>query len=129
MLHPVLLAAAAVAALAITAGVLGGRALANGPPESLRRAAEGGDIESRLALGLQLMMHGTTADDRREGFTHLVDAALQGSPEAQASLGAAYLSGRGTLPDLGLAFMWLGRAAAQGQGEAAKILNLLDSVV
>jgi hypothetical protein len=90
------------------------------------------DPEEQFRLGQALMLgHDTNGRQHREarkpveGVVWLRKAAEQGHPRAQASLGVAYLRGRGVEQDYGIALEWLDRAAVQGSGKAMLELGLL----
>ena len=52
-------------------------------------------------------------------------AAEQGEARAQTALGVMYEDGHGVPPDYVLAHMWQNLAAAQGNGDAAKLRDYL----
>ena len=52
------------------------------------------------------------------GNLGLLSAAEEGDAKAQYEIGAAYLKGEGTVPDLALAYKWVEKSAIQGYAEA-----------
>lgn len=58
-------------------------------------------------------------------FQEIQQAAQAGDPDAQYALGYMYYYGKGTPQDLTQAMEWMRKAAAQGQPQATKALELL----
>lgn len=59
-------------------------------------------------------------------FEQVKQAAAQGDPDAEYALGYMFYYGRGTPRDEDSARLWIGKAAAQGQPQAIKALQLLN---
>jgi hypothetical protein len=59
-----------------------------------------------------------------EAVTYFRMAAEAGDSDAQASLGLAYLAGRGVAKDLQQAYFWLELAAVKGEDIAIKTRDL-----
>jgi TPR repeat protein len=89
--------------------------------ESLRAAAEEGDRDSQYQLGMALREESAASGDfavRDAAFEWLEAAASNGQPQAQAAVGALYLSGQGVLQDFSEAARWFRKAARQGEADA-----------
>jgi len=84
------------------------------PIDTLRAAAEAGDMEAQLRLGV-MCDHGEGLPEDDLLAMHWYQlAAEQGSPAAQVNLGVLYDRG-GTIPeDNATAVRWFGKAAEQG---------------
>jgi TPR repeat protein len=88
------------------------------------RAAEQGNADAQMRLGV-MYVDGRGAQDDAEAVKWYRKAAEHGRASAQAVLGVMYESGLGVPPDNVLAHMWLSLAAAQGDGDAAKLRDSL----
>jgi TPR repeat protein len=62
------------------------------------------------------------AKNEEKQFDYFKRRAEEGSDHAQYELGLRYLTGKGTAPDEKLAKEWLGKAAKNGNSQAAKKL-------
>jgi len=77
------------------------------------------DARYRLALVLKL------ADQEREAMLLMEDAANNGIPQAQYSIGNAYRHGQGVEKNMALAIRWWTKAMESGQQRAAESLSQL----
>jgi uncharacterized protein len=73
--------------------------------------------------GLGSAIAGSDASRESEAARTYYRAAVQGSAEAQANLGALYAAGNGVQQSDAAAFQWLKRAAEQGHGKAQLMLG------
>ena len=87
--------------------------------ESLRKAAERGDVKAQVALGDKYCTGDGVTRDYREALEWYLKAAEQGNAEAQNSLGYMYDAGRGVRQDYAEALRWYRKAADQGNAAAA----------
>jgi len=96
----------------------------------LKKLAGAGEPTSQYLMGMfKLAGEGGVAKDTREGWQLLGSAAQNGNVDAQSLLGLAYFAGSNELElgkdiqvDEKKAEFWLSKAAAQGDGEAEKLL-------
>lgn len=72
-----------------------------------RPAAEVGDAQAQLTLGLMYERGAGMTQDRLQAFEWFHRSALQANPVAEAHLGALYLFGVGVSPDPVEAYRWL----------------------
>jgi len=87
--------------------------------EKLRNAAEAGDRDAQLQLGIALMTgRGGPAPDVAGGRAWLARAAEAGSRNAQRFLGLIYMRGMDVVPDFVKANAYLQAAAAAGDAES-----------
>lgn len=86
-----------------------------------RKAAEQGDVDAQFILGVM----SEVAQDDTQALTWIRKAAEQGHVKAQVSLSAMYAQGRGTAPDVKLAYIWSSVAAVNGDADAAHNRDLL----
>ena len=73
--------------------------------------------------GLNGAIAGSDSPRESEAARAYYRAAVQGSADAQASLGALYATGSGVQQSDAVAFQWLKRAAEQGHGKAQLMLG------
>jgi TPR repeat protein len=90
--------------------------------ESYRRAAETGNAEAQLQLGILYYQGKGVARNLAEAARWYRKAADQGNAYAQSNLGALYHQGDGVTKDFLEAAKWLQKAAKQGEARAQ--LNL-----
>lgn len=64
--------------------------------------------------------------DYRQAFIRLLPEAEKGQPDAQYAIGYMYYYGRGVVEDRAKAWVWINRAAANGQVDAKQALVILD---
>ena len=96
----------------------------------LKKLSDAGEPTSQYLMGMfKLTGEGGVATDTREGWHLLGSAAENGDVNAQSLLGLAYFAGSNELElgkdiqiDEKKAEFWLSKAAAQGDGEAEKLL-------
>jgi len=88
-------------------------------------AAEEGDAQAQLRLGLALLDGQARTRDPAAGVRWIEAAAEQGLAEAQYALGMVYLSGRDALQSFPLALQWFERAARQNHAEAQYSLGTM----
>jgi len=79
-----------------------------------RMAAEQGDADAQLGLGVMYYKGLGVVRDDLEAVKWFRLAAPKGQPDAQLNLGLMYLSGQGVLQDHTTAHMWLNIAGANG---------------
>jgi TPR repeat protein len=84
------------------------------PLETLRRAAQGGDVEAQFELGARHAAGDGVALDWTQAASWFRKAAEAGMGRAQHNLGVLYERGRGVEPDQREAARWYERAAEQG---------------
>lgn len=95
---------------------------AHAQDESIRAAAERGDIVAQSTMGA-LYRHGMGVPQSDENAAHwYLKAANQGDAGAQAVVGTMYLLGRGVQKDEVQAKSWLQKAAKQGDTTAQREL-------
>ena len=83
-----------------------------------RKAAEQGDVDAQLWLGVMYANGKGVPEDDQEAASWYYRAAEQGHAEAQYSLGLRYSYGRGVPEDGREAVFWYRKAAEQGHAEA-----------
>ena len=114
---------------AITAAVVGGIAvtalLAQGDLATTRHAAERGNAEEQLSLGLMNDQGQGVIEDDIEAVRWYRLAAEQGLDAAQYQLGVMYTEGRGILKDEAAAVRWHRRAAEQNYDTAPYALGVM----
>lgn len=90
-----------------------------------QRAAEGGDGQAALYLGLMNDLGRGVAQDADAARSWYEQAAARGNPVAMFNVGVLYDSGTGVPRDRTLAADWYRRAADRGMGRAAYALGLM----
>ncbi len=88
--------------------------------EWYRKAADQGLAEAQFNLAHILVAEDISAVGAAE---YMLKAAEQGMADAQYLMGVTYAEGIGVEPDEEKARLWLERASAQGQKDAAKYLK------
>ena len=91
----------------------------------IRQAAEQGDAEAQLALGLTYDNGKSVIEDDAEAVRWYRLAAEQGLDAAQYQLGVMYTEGRGILKDEAAAVCWFRRAAEQNYDTAQYALGVM----
>jgi len=90
----------------------------------LHMAADQDDTDAQLFLSLMFPhSEGAAGNYAAQGLNRLRDAADQGDPVAQGSLGEIYRDGKGVAQDYVMAHMWLNLAASRSTGESAEKLS------
>ncbi len=92
-----------------------------------RAAAENGDADAQLRLGVMYDNGQGVAQDYAEAMTWFRRAAAQGNAGAQVALGVMYAGGQGVPQDYAEAMTWYRRAAAQGNAGAQVNLGVMYS--
>jgi TPR repeat protein len=92
---------------------------------ALAAAAEGGDVQAQLRLGLAYMKGNGVERDSAAGLKWIEQAAEQDYADAQYTLGTIHQSGRGALQNFPLAFKWYELAAQQNHAEAQYSLGMM----
>lgn len=82
--------------------------------ESLTKAAEQGNIQAQLQLGIRYFIGLTVTQDYQQAAHWYLKAAEQGSASAQLQLGGMYDDGVGVTQDFQQALIWYLKAAEQG---------------
>jgi len=85
-----------------------------------RRAAEQGDTDAQLNLGLLYATGRGVPQSYGKAVRWYRMAAEQGDADGQSRLGLLYANGQGAQQDLVQAHLWLSLAAAQGDTRSAK---------
>ena len=88
-----------------------------------RKAAEEGNAEAQLNLGICYELGHGTPLDHTEAVKWYRKAAEGGNAEAQLNLAICYEYGRGVRKDELEAYIWYSEAAAQGNASAKEILK------
>jgi len=88
--------------------------------EWYKKAADQGLAEAQFNLAHLLVSEDISSVAAAD---YMLKAAEQGMPDAQYLMGVTYAEGIGVEPDEEKAKLWLKRAIAQGQTEAAKYLK------
>ena len=88
----------------------------------LRRAADGGQVQSQFSLASRLYHKG----EHEEHIHYVSLAAEQGFTDAMYCLGGCYAEGDGVPQDLDQAKLWFARAGAKGHEAAFAAEQLLD---
>lgn len=88
--------------------------------EWYKKAADQGLAEAQFNLAHILVAEDISAVGAAE---YMLKAAKQGMPDAQYLMGVTFAEGIGVEPDEEQAKVWLNRAIAQGQKDAAKFLK------
>jgi len=89
------------------------------------RAAEKGQLDSQVILGLMLFQNG----DHPGGLRWLKLASEKGEPRAMLVYGTALFNGDGVASDAILGYAFVSRAAAQGLQAAKDTLSQLDEIM
>ena len=93
-----------------------------------REAAKQGDANMQFFLGRLYREPGeVVAQDREEAVLWFSRAAEQGHAAAKFNLGVMYLNGEGILVDMVQAHKWLTLAAASGNKDALKDIQIAES--
>jgi TPR repeat protein len=103
-------------------------ATANSAIESLRQAAERGEVEAQFQLGIAYYTGMNVIQDYRAAVKWYQKAAEQGLVSAQHNLGVAYSKGLGVPQDDRKAIQWYRKAAEQGDWRAQNNLGNLYSL-
>lgn len=82
--------------------------------ESLTKAAEQGNIQAQLQLGIRYFIGLNVTQDYQQAAHWYLKAAEQGSASAQLQLGGMYDDGVGVTQDFQQALIWYLKAAEQG---------------
>jgi uncharacterized protein len=93
--------------------------------EDWQKAAETGDAEAALYIGLLYDVGRGVAQDAQTARRWYGVAAALGNPVATFNIGVVYDSGVGVPRDSALAAEWYKKAAAEGMGRAAYNLGLM----
>ena len=94
--------------------------------EDMKRAAENGNAEAQKSLATTYLYGKIVPKDIKAALYWFEKAASAGQPNAQTSLGWAYMSDYLELvPDYRLAMEWNLKAATQGFGEGSSNIGLL----
>ncbi len=91
--------------------------------EWYKKSADQGLAEAQFNLAHILVAEDISAVGAAE---YMLKAAEQGLPDAQFLMGVTYAEGLGVEPDEEKAKIWLNRAIAQGQKDAAKFLKKMN---
>ena len=91
--------------------------------EWYKKSADQGLAEAQFNLAHILVAEDISAVGAAE---YMLKAAEQGMADAQYLMGVTYAEGIGVEPDEEKARVWLKRAIAQGQKDAAKFLKKMD---
>jgi TPR repeat protein len=94
-----------------------------------RKAAEQGLAEAQYNLGVMYREGEGVTRDYAEAAKLTRKAAEQEIAVAQYSLGLMYAKGQGVTRDYETAYIWLARAAAQGDENASKTLNIVEKTL
>lgn len=86
--------------------------------EKCRSAAERGDVNAEMSLGVMYFTGHGVIQDYAEALKWFLKAAGHGDAEAQYQLGIMYFNGYGTVQDYAEALKWYSSAAAQGITDA-----------
>lgn len=95
--------------------------------ELFTESAGRGYLRSRYALGWMYYSGTGVTRDYDKAFPLFKDAAEKGLSDAQLMLSLMYGNGWGTQKDTKLSLLWTQKAAANGNKEAIKIIELLKS--
>ncbi len=95
--------------------------------DSLKKAAEQGDVRAQFNLGLVYSFGDGVPQDYKESVRWYRKAAEQGDANAQVHLGSAYSNGRGVLQDYKESVKWYRKAAEQGDAYAHLHLGVIYS--
>ena len=91
----------------------------------IRTAAEQGDVEAQINLGVRYANGTGVPEDLEEAFFWFHKAAEQENAKAQFILGRCYAYGHGVRQDVAQAIVWFRKAAEQGNAEAQSSLGLI----
>ncbi len=111
--------------LIVTAIMLCSSAFCADGIDSLKKAAEQGDVYAQVGLGLMYYIGQGVTKDYQQAFKWYEMAANQGSADAQSFLGTMYHSGQGVTQDYKQAFKWFEKAANQGDAYSQFILGTM----
>lgn len=92
---------------------------------SVAAAAEKGDAQAQLRLGMAYLNGVGVKPNLAVGLSWVERAAAQGLADAQYVLGVIHQSGRGTVQNFPVAFQWYERAAQQNHAQAQYRLGLM----
>ena len=95
--------------------------------DCIRSAAEQGDAEAQLNLGICFAIGDGVNKNREHAAKWYRKSAEQGNPEAQYCLGACYSNGDGVTEDAEESMKWLQKAADQGYEKARVMLAFLKA--
>ena len=93
--------------------------------EATRHAAEQGDADAQLDLGVRYATGEGVPQDAAEAIRWYRLAAEQGDASAQYNLGVRYGKGEGVPQDYVTAHMWLNLAAATGDENVRKAREIV----
>ena len=99
--------------------------LAAGELETIKKAAEQGDVKAQFYLGFMYAQGDGVPEDDAEAVRWYQMAAEQGFVNAQYNLGIMYDQGDGVPEDDAEAVRWFQMAAEQGQAGAQSILGFM----
>ena len=92
----------------------------NAPISEVQKAAEQGDADAQLLLGVKYEQGKGVAQDDKQAVAWYRKAAEQGNADAQLMLGVMYDKGRGVAQDDKQSYAWFSSAAANGYSDAVK---------
>jgi len=90
--------------------------------ETVKQAAEQGDVQAQFKLGLMYDEGQGVAQDYVEAVKWYQKAAGQGDADAQFKFGVCYERGKGVTQDYAKAVEWYTKAAEQGHEDAQEML-------
>lgn len=97
--------------------------------DSLKRAAEDGDANAQLRMGMLYYSGKGVERSLEDTFKWFSAAAQQNNPEAQFRLASMYEKGEGIKRSLEDAAEWYSKAAANGNETAARICGSRDNII
>ena len=97
----------------------------NAPISEVQKAAEQGDADAQLLLGIKYELGKGVAQDDKQAVAWYRKAAEQGNVDAQYNLGVKYEYGKGVAQDYKQAVAWYRKAAEQGDVDAQRILGMM----
>ena len=93
----------------------------------LRQAAELGNADAMAQLGAMHMLGQGTQENNREAVPWLEMAIRAGHKTAVGTLGMLLATGKGGVPrDMGRAVSLMKQAAAEGDSQSARMLEMID---
>jgi TPR repeat protein len=94
----------------------------------LRQAAELGNADAMAQLGAMHMLGQGTPENNREAVPWLEMAIRAGHKSAVGTLGMLLATGKGGVPrDMGRAVSLMKQAAAEGDSQSARMLEMIDN--
>ena len=113
-------------AVIVAVGLSAARLMGQGDLAAIHGAAEQGDAEAQLRLGVMYANGEGVLKDPAEAIRWYRLAAEQGHASAQYNLGVMYANGQGGPQDFLLAHMWFNIAGSNGSVEAGKERDKLE---